>query len=417
MLANLLRETALLIWDEAPMLHFHFSEALSRSLQDIRSDPRPFGGVTVVFAGDWMQTLPVIPRASPEQITRSTLQHGSFWREVTTLRLTVNMRLHRPGLSEEQRTHIATFADWLKSVGSGTPRTPDDHITIPPYVQLIHPDEGLNGLIRHCSYLAAPGIPNNDADVAERIQHYSSRAILASRNDDVNDANKKILDLMPGEERVYSSVDTVPEKESPRGERLYNGEDFPVEFLNSIEVPSLPLHETRLKVGVPIILLRNLDPGSGLCNGTRLMVTDLARFVIKAQIMTGDFKGDIVLIPRIALDHSDDVSLLSEGFDLICSPFSFCDARFSYSVQTLPFTLRRLQFPVKLAFSLTINKSQGQSLDVVALDLTTSVFSHGQLYVALSRATSSNRLAILLPRDQWQSRKTKNVVFRGVALD
>jgi ATP-dependent DNA helicase PIF1 len=206
----------------------------------------------------------------------------------------------------------------------------------------------------------------------------------------VNDTNKKILDSMPGEVKTYQSVNTIPSKEGPALPRVqgYNGDDFPVEFLNSIEVPGLPLHETRLKIGVPIILLRNMDPRSGLCNGTRLIVTDLARFVIKAKIMTGDFKGETVLIPRIALDHTDDVSNLPLPRSSLAHPRPF-----------------------------VAPTSQGQSLDVVALDLSTSVFSHGQLYVALSRATASSRVAILLPKDQWQGRKTKNVVFRGVKLD
>jgi hypothetical protein len=157
-----------------------------------------------------------------------------------------------------------------------------------------------------------------------------------------------------------------------------------------------------------------MDPRSGLCNGTRLIVTDLARFVIKAKIMTGDFKGETVLIPRIALDHTDDVSNLPLLRSSLAHPRPFVAPTIP---QTLPFTLRGLQFPVKLAFAMTVNKSQGQSLDVVALDLSTSVFSHGQLYVALSRATASSRVAIVLSKDQWQGRKTKNVVFRGVKLE
>jgi hypothetical protein len=85
-------------------------------------------------------------------------------------------------------------------------------------------------------------------------------------------------------------------------------------------------------------------------------------------------------------------------------------------LQSLPFIFHRLQFPVKLAFALTINKSQGQSLDSVGLDLTSSVFTHGQLYVALSRATSSSKIAVLLPADLHPERKTPYVVFRQVIV-
>jgi hypothetical protein len=63
-LGELLCKTSLIIWDEAAMQHRHCAEAVSRCLQFLRDDDRPFGGVTMVFAGDWAQTLPVVPRGS-----------------------------------------------------------------------------------------------------------------------------------------------------------------------------------------------------------------------------------------------------------------------------------------------------------------------------------------------------------------
>jgi hypothetical protein len=59
--------------------------------------------------------------------------------------------------------------------------------------------------------------------------------------------------------------------------------------------------------------------------------------------------------------------------------------------------IRRLQFPGPLAFAVTINKAQGQSLDILGLDLTKEVFGHGQLHVALSHVTNAENLTILLP--------------------
>jgi ATP-dependent DNA helicase PIF1 len=133
--------------------------------------------------------------------------------------------------------------------------------------------------------------------------------------------------------------------------------------------------------------MRNLDPTNGLCNGTRLLIMKLGHRILEAKIITGDKRGEVVLIPRIALDCDD---------------------------KELPFTLRRLQFPVKLAFALTINKSQGQSLESVGIDLTADVFGHGQLYVALSRATNFSNISILLPPPKFRARKTSNVVFKSV---
>ena len=79
----------------------------------------------------------------------------------------------------------------------------------------------------------------------------------------------------------------------------------------------------------------------------------------------------------------------------------------------LGFVLERTQFPVRLAFAMTIKKSQGQSLQNVGIDLRTPVFGHGQLYVALSRGTNWQRIKILLK----DTNKTANIVYKDVLLD
>ena len=82
--------------------------------------------------------------------------------------------------------------------------------------------------------------------------------------------------------------------------------------------------------------------------------------------------------------------------------------------EDLPFILERTQFPVRLCFAMTVNKSQGQSLGQVGVDLCTPAFTHGQLYVALSRVTSLDGLT-LLPSEQSPSH-TDNVVYPEVLL-
>ena len=119
----------------------------------------------------------------------------------------------------------------------------------------------------------------------------------------------------------------------------------------------MPPHVLRLKSGVIIMLIRYLNARKGLCNGTRLKVIELNRNTIKAEILSEVNRGDIVLIPRITLQPNDTL---------------------------LPFILKRTQFPVIPAFALTINKAQGQSFQHVGIQLSNPIFSHGQLYVALS---------------------------------
>ncbi|GBP16954.1 hypothetical protein EVAR_101972_1 [Eumeta japonica] len=98
------------------------------------------------------------------------------------------------------------------------------------------------------------------------------RSILTSTNDQVTALNQRILDKLSGESQTYLSINTVC---NPNG--VVN---YPTEFLNSISVPGLPPHKLELKIDVPIILLRNLNPQK-LCNGSRL------RVVIEGRILSG----------------------------------------------------------------------------------------------------------------------------------
>jgi ATP-dependent DNA helicase PIF1 len=145
-------------------------------------------------------------------------------------------------------------------------------------------------------------------------------------------------------------------------------------------------------------LLRNIDPAGGLCNGTRLVVRGFQRNTVDAEIMVGDHAGKRIFLPRIPLCPSDD--------------------------EMFPFQFKRKQFPIRLSFAMTINKAQGQTIPNAGVYLPESVFSHGQLYVALSRATARSNIRILVvrPGDKNANKKKtkvngtyiKNIVYKEV---
>ncbi|CAG8582967.1 4230_t:CDS:2 [Acaulospora morrowiae] len=126
------------------------------------------------------------------------------------------------------------------------------------------------------------------------------RGILAPKNDEMDAFNDMILNMFPGKERIYLSADTIGKNISgvynPSQEALYT-----TDFLNSLKFGGLPPHELKLKVGAPIILLRNINTTDGLCNGTRLIVRFLQRHIIEAEPITGKLTGQIIFLPRITL--------------------------------------------------------------------------------------------------------------------
>jgi hypothetical protein len=218
------------------------------------------------------------------------------------------------------------------------------------------------------------------AQAATDYAVFRGRTILLTLNTTVTELNLTILQQVPGESRIYAAVNTTDtDSNDPDSVAI------PAEVIDSIDLPGLPPSRLKLQKGVPIILIRNLCASEGLCNGTRIVITELQKYCIQARILGRDFNGNLVTIPRIKLSSTEE--------------------------DELPFILTRKQFPVRLCFAMTINKSQGQSFEKIGLDLRSPVFTHGQFYVAVSRVTSAGGLSILLPLD---STVTSNIVYPEV---
>ena len=200
-------------------------------------------------------------------------------------------------------------------------------------------------------------------DLENNISNQSwleGRAILTPTNKEVDAINEIIMDWLPGESTILSSADSLEDSE--------DSFRFNTEYINTLRPNGIPNHILTLKPGMPVMLMRNINPREGLCNDTKLIYQRiLDNKLIQCKIIGS---SRTVLIPRI----------------------TFIPKQGEYT-----FEWQRKQFPLKKSFSTTINKSQGQTLKMVEVWLRTPVFSHGQLYVTYSKVSHPSQLKFAIP--------------------
>ena len=260
------------------------------------------------------------------------------------------------------------FVKWLRNLARGDLNN-GETITLPSL--LLCPNNSLKELIDH-SY---PDIHNRQND-----SYFAKQCILCPRNRDVEEINSIMMDAFPGPVYEMWAVDKAVDPDDP----LNINSTYTPEFLRSLTPSGFPPALLKLKIRAPIIVLRNLQLKQGVCNGSRGIITRMTRRVLEVRLLSGNY----VLLPRIKLIYTDP---------------------------EMPYHLHRLQFPVNLAFAMTINKSQGQSFANVGVDLRKPCFTHGQLYVALSRARLASSIKCIVDKSNTVQ-QTVNMVFKEVIL-
>ncbi|KAE8223141.1 hypothetical protein CF319_g3776 [Tilletia indica] len=241
--AEVFRRMRLIVWDEAPMQTRYAFEAVDRMLRDIRRDIRPFGGCTVLMSGDWKQTLPVVRRASEAQVVFVCLHKSYLWNSVAQLQLHTNVRLLQTvGVHRENQQQ---YADWILSIGHGQDNTDDGTVAILPQLRMY-----ADSIQRLCDFVYDDLISSREP----RPLYYRRRAILHSRNADVDVTNNHVLERLPGEPYHFYAADRALDI---GGEQDHA---FTPEYLASLAPSGIPPFKLSLKLNCVVMLIRNLDP-------------------------------------------------------------------------------------------------------------------------------------------------------------
>ncbi|CAN1162455.1 hypothetical protein LINPERHAP2_LOCUS24514 [Linum perenne] len=233
-LAELLKAATLIVWDEAP-----------------GPDYQPFGGKTILLGGDFRQTLPVVPNGGCEDNINASLPRSSVWNHCTLLQLSINMRINDLPINNEPILDGLTFSQWVLSVGNGL---------------LVTTHNGTS----HADWIKIPQY------FVQKSHGQQIQAIIAS--------------VYPDFTRSFSSVDYVKSCAivTPTNAIVSEINDF---MLNQIPgIFGIPEHDLKLKPFSTVMLLRNLNPLVGLCNGTQILLTNLGNHLLQGLIVGGTMK-------------------------------------------------------------------------------------------------------------------------------
>ena len=293
-LAKLIRIAKLIIWDEVFSCHRYNVEALDRTLKDIMESKESFGGKVICFGGDPRQTLPVVRRGGRAQIVRACIQMSPLYSSMKEHKLTQNMR------TDPEEVEFSDFIlkirngdeEIISEIGENTIKVPKEYLV-----------SSLDELIE-----------STFPELELGCDKITDGCIYTPLNKDVRIINDICIEKFPGYSKTYISADSILEDD--------HKESVPVEFLNAMNPSGISEHQLSLKVGAPIMLLRNLQagPNISLRNGTRMTILQLMERALEVEVAVGMNQGLQLFLPRVPqYDKSGD----------------------------FPFTLVRRQFPVR----------------------------------------------------------------------
>lgn len=381
--------TDVLIIDEISMVENHHFERLNEVHKRIRHDHSPFGGVQVIVVGDFCQLPPVLP-------FELCYRCGS--------RMDKKVSKTGRGTTYTCKPCKATFTD-------------DDRWAFrskawkecnfnPVYLNQIHRQRDLKfiEILQKCRV----GACLTDQDIDSLVNHASNidknaTKLFPTRSETrlINDRN---FFKLPGKPRVFKCIDTFQWNRKLHPELRYLGERNPLDGTLTALKEQVLESKVYLKEGMPVVLFQNLNVAKGLVNGSQGVVVGFETVPRRASRF-----ADRVLDTNRDDHYNPEVLTILEDEFLCgvdrqeCPKVEFPNGEIEVIRPIIrvveygrkpPYTfLARVQLPLGPAWAMTIHRSQGLTMDRVAVDLS-KAFATGQSYVALSRAKSLEGLKV-----------------------
>ncbi len=299
-------ETHTLIIDEVSMLKADLLDKLDNFFKLIRFSREPFGGLQMVFCGDFLQLPPVWQGDEDKDFAFN----ASSWKDA---------KIHTVDLKEIVRQHNdPKFAELLNRLRFGDIENLD---LLKSRIDYEFPKDGIDPVYLFC------------------------------KNYDVEKLNKEMLSDVSGDKKLFKSKDS--------------GSPYHISFFDK---HCQAIANLELKIGAQVMLLTNLDTKNGLVNGSIGKVKAWSPSGIVVNFQSGDqiiteFKWELKELKKVGSKMQKVV------------------------------VASRTQYPLKVAYALTVHKSQGSTLDRAVIDIS-EAFAEGQVYVALSRVRDLKSLSV-----------------------
>ena len=386
---ELLKETHVIVWDEFVSNNKELFESVQRELYMCNQ-------LIFICAGDFRQILPVVKRGTESECVTACISSSVYWPRFKIMRLTTNMRVslsHETDLvqsahNERQKVYAAS----ILSIGEGR----DDNFAI-----ILSTD--------HTGCTMKVGLSSMDyflscqSNLALQWLYPSgfnsfvmqNTCILASKNDTVDTWNTEVQKLNPSV-HLYElkSHDYLCDVDDPYG---FLARCLSETVLNTFNASGVPKHTIYLKQNDICTVMRALK-SSDVATNCRVRVILINTHIIKVQLL--DESERIVLIPKIKFKFKLDYG---ESYQMM-----------------------RCQFPLRLAYCMTYNKSQSQTFQKILLDCRQEPFTHGHLYVAMSRVRDCDNIKLFVTSEQLHQNPflhstempvITNVVYHKVLLN